>query len=331
MGNWDHISGQDTLKQYFSQVAENKKISHAYILEGEPGTPKKELAGAFARMLQCENGNGCGECHSCRAFDSGNHPDIIYVTHEKQDIIRIDEIRDQLVNDIGIRPYSSPYKIYIVDEADKMNVAAQNALLKTLEEPPYYGIIILLTVNSSYFLPTILSRSMVLKLENHSSGVQLLEETQRTKIVSVLNRAWSADRTDMAEAAALWKEMDVPIQWIMNVVRIWLRDVLVWKECKDRTLLILQDEIRGIQTAAENYTFAQLNRILLLVDRTEKRIVFHVSFELAVEELLAAMRGKKQEDEDSWEDSAPFPDFEEARFLNESYENAMQYSGHQEE
>ena len=67
------------------------------------------------------------------------------------------------------------------------------------------------------------------------------------------------------------------------------------------------------------------------MDRTEKRIVFHVSFELAVEELLASMRGKRQEDEDSWEDSAPFPDFEEARFLNESYENAMQYSGHQEE
>ena len=104
-------------------------------------------------------------CHSCKQALSGNHPDLIYVTHEKPASIGVDDIREQINDTIQIRPYSSYYKIYIVDEAEKMTVQAQNALLKTIEEPPSYAVIILITTNQEAFLPTILSRCVQLKLK----------------------------------------------------------------------------------------------------------------------------------------------------------------------
>ena len=90
---------------------------------------------------------------------------MIYVRHEKAGSIGVDDVREQIVNDAGIRPYSSPYKIYIVDQAELLTPQAQNALLKTIEEPPEYAVIFLLTTNSDAFLPTILSRCTVLKLK----------------------------------------------------------------------------------------------------------------------------------------------------------------------
>lgn len=105
------------------------------------------------------------ECHSCKQAAGKNQPDIIYVSHEKPNTISVDDIRTQLNNDIVIKPYSSKHKIYIVDEAEKMNQQAQNALLKTIEEPPAYAVILLLTTNAESFLPTILSRCVTLNLK----------------------------------------------------------------------------------------------------------------------------------------------------------------------
>ena len=128
---------------------------------------RKSLANAFALSLLCEKGmeEPCMQCHACKQVLSGNHPDLIYVTHEKPASIGVDDIREQINDTIQVRPYSSYYKIYIVDEAEKMTVQAQNALLKTIEEPPAYAVILLLTTNQDAFLPTILSRCVQLKLK----------------------------------------------------------------------------------------------------------------------------------------------------------------------
>ena len=103
---------------------------------------------------------------SCRQAINGNQPDIIRVTHEKPNSISVDDIREQVNNDIVIRPYSSKYKVYIIADADKMTVQAQNALLKTIEEPPSYAVIMLLTENAEALLPTIRSRCVMMKLRN---------------------------------------------------------------------------------------------------------------------------------------------------------------------
>ena len=142
------------------------KVSHAYLFGGESGSGKKMMASLFAMTLQCEKHGvePCMECPSCKKAQSQNHPDIIYVKHEKPNTISIDEIREQLINDVMIKPYSSPYKIYIIDEAQKLTLQAQNALLKILEEPPDYGVFLILTANAEKLLATIRSRCAELKL-----------------------------------------------------------------------------------------------------------------------------------------------------------------------
>ena len=163
MANFGDIIGHEDIVKHFKSSIEMEKVSHAYILNGERGVGKKTLASVVAKSLQCESGepDPCGKCKSCLQAETGNQPDIIWVGHEKPDGISVEEIRTQIVNDISLKPYSSMYKIYIVPDAQLMNSQAQNALLKTLEEPPEYAVIMLLTNNVNKFLPTILRRCIV--------------------------------------------------------------------------------------------------------------------------------------------------------------------------
>ena len=132
MSGFSDILGNERIKEYFKRTLERGQISHAYILTGEAGMGRKTLAKAFAMTLLCDQnregsiGEPCGVCHSCVQFLSDNHPDVIYVTHEKEGV-GVDDIREQLNGTALVRPYSSPYKIYIVDDAEKMTVQAQNA------------------------------------------------------------------------------------------------------------------------------------------------------------------------------------------------------------
>ena len=167
MAVFSDILGNEQIIEHLQNAIRMGKVSHAYILNAPESSGKRMIAEAFAATLQCEEKGTepCGECHSCKQAASHNHPDIIYVQHEKPNTIGVDDIRVQINQDIAAKPYSSPYKIYIVDEAEKMNVQAQNALLKTIEEPPAYGVILLLTTNADAFLPTILSRCIRLDLK----------------------------------------------------------------------------------------------------------------------------------------------------------------------
>jgi len=168
MSGFKDVVGHSEIIQYIQNAVTEDKVSHAYILNGEKGSGKKMLAGLFAQTLQCEKGGAepCYECHSCKQAVSGNHPDIIWVTHEKPNSISVDDIRVQINGDIQVKPYNGKYKIYIVPDADMMTVQAQNALLKTIEEPPAYAVILLLTENANSLLPTICSRCVMLKLRN---------------------------------------------------------------------------------------------------------------------------------------------------------------------
>ena len=164
MANFKDIIGQKQAKEHFQTAIETGNISHAYIINGETGSGRRMLADAFAKALQCEkhpNADSCDGCKSCHQAESGNHPDIRYITHEKASI-SVDDIREQLNNDIQIKPYSSEHKVYIIPEANKMTEQAQNALLKTIEEPPAYAVIILLTDNLNALLPTIQSRCVTI-------------------------------------------------------------------------------------------------------------------------------------------------------------------------
>ena len=167
-GGFSELIGNEQIKEHFLHAISSGKVSHCYVISGEDGLGKMTAAKAFAQTLECQAepaNRPCGVCHSCTQFLSGNHPDVIFPGHEKPTVIGVDDVRTQIIGDIQIKPYCSPYKIYIVDEAQKLSVQAQNALLKTIEEPPAYGIILLLTTNAAAMLETILSRSIVLNMK----------------------------------------------------------------------------------------------------------------------------------------------------------------------
>ena len=173
MADFSDIIDQSQMKEHMQHALKTGKVSHAYIISGENGSGKEYIARVFAKALQCEKKitkddgviEACNECHSCVQALSESHPDIITITHEKPNSIGVDDIREKLRDDVVIRPYESSYKIYIIPEGEKMTPAAQNALLKTLEEPPAYIVIIILTNNINAFLPTIISRCIVLPMK----------------------------------------------------------------------------------------------------------------------------------------------------------------------
>ena len=131
MVSFNNIIGHEEITRHLQNAMKTGKVSHSYIFTGRPGSGKKLLATTYAMTLQCEAGGTepCQKCDSCKKALGKNHPDIIMVNHEKPGTISIDEIREQVIHDVAIKPYSSPHKIYIIPDAEMMTVQAQNALL----------------------------------------------------------------------------------------------------------------------------------------------------------------------------------------------------------
>ena len=317
----------EQIKEHFQNAAAIGKVSHAYILSGEAGMGKKTLANAFAMTLLCEEEGKepCMHCHACKQVLSGNHPDLIYVTHEKPASMGVDDIREQINDTIMVRPYSSQYKIYIVDEAQKMTVQAQNALLKTIEEPPAYAVIMLLTTNPDAFLQTILSRCVQLKLKPLKDSVVkgYLEDKLQVKDVQAeiysafargnlgkaIHLAQSEDFKMMyEEILRLLKEIkDMDISQLLDVIRklkddntdikgcldfmqMWYRDILMYKTTKDLNLLIFKDEFSAVKKAASLSSYEGLERILEAIDKARVRLDANVNMELVMELLLLTMK-----------------------------------------
>ena len=156
------IKGQDNAIEFLKSSIRNGKVSHAYVFIGPAGVGKKSTAINFAKALNClslKDEEPCGLCVQCKKIGSGNHPDVLTFSPPKEDSsFSIDSIR-AITRDIGLRPYEGRKKVYVLEGADSMKHAAQNALLKTLEEPPSDSVLILLSENINALLSTIQSRS----------------------------------------------------------------------------------------------------------------------------------------------------------------------------
>lgn len=327
MTGFKDIVGQESIISHMKNAIKLNKISHAYIINGEKGMGKKTIAKIFSMTLQCEKGGDepCMQCHSCKQAISNNHPDIRWITHEKPSTIAIDEVREQINNDILIKPYSSKYKIYIVDEAEKLTVQAQNALLKTIEEPPAYGIIMLLTNNKDSFLQTILSRCVALEMRpvastdiinylrekekipdyqakmvvnfaggNLGRAIRLasMEEFNELKdmLIRHLTGICDASVTDISgyvKEAATFKDN---IAEYIDLMVAWFRDVLIFKASKDINQLIFKEDISLIEKYVIRISYNGINRIFEAADKVVLRLRANVNFDLTIELLLMCIR-----------------------------------------
>ena len=169
---FDSIIGNNAIKERLSLDIESKKVSHAYIFEGEDGCGRHTLAYQLAAAISCQNKDAkispCGECVNCKKIFSSLSPDVVPlgVAHDKV-TIGVETAR-YIKDDICTAPNGLPIKMYIIEDADKMTMQAQNALLLSLEEPPAYVIFILLCKDSSVLLETIRSRAITFHLEKLS-------------------------------------------------------------------------------------------------------------------------------------------------------------------
>lgn len=157
--------GNAALKDRLSAAFDRGRTSHCYLLCGPAGSGKRTLAAIMAAALQCRSRSvPCGQCPQCRKVLGGNHPDVITVDDPDKKTVTVDRIREAR-SDAFIRPNEGNRKVYLIPRAQDMNEAAQNALLKVMEEPPPYGVFLLLTDNAEKLLPTVRSRCAELRLE----------------------------------------------------------------------------------------------------------------------------------------------------------------------
>lgn len=328
--NWSSVIGQEQMTQNLENALKHKKISHAYLFQGERLSGKRMIADIFARALQCE-GDGdrpCNQCRSCKQAINGNHPDIIYVEHDKPNVISVDNIRTQINGDIAIKPYSSAYKIYIMDEAEKMNTQAQNALLKTLEEPPEYAVIMLLSTRAEAMLPTILSRCVALNTKpvsddkikhflmekvqvpdyrasicasfargNVGRAIQLASnedfDKMKAEVLGNLKSIFEMEVNQMAAAAKKMTEEKYEVEDYLDLCFIWYRDVLLYKACKDRKHLVFLEEIRDIEHIGEQYSYEAIEKVIGAIEQARSRIKSNVNFDLTMELMFMAMKKKE--------------------------------------
>ena len=327
MFSFSEIVGHEQIKEHMQAAIRDKKPFHAYLFQGEEGVGKEALARTFAAGLQCQSESAdkpCKECVSCRQMESGNQPDVIWVTREKASL-GVDEIREQLCNTMDIKPFSSPYKIYLVPEAEKMTEAAQNALLKTIEEPPEYGIVILMTSNISALLPTIQSRCLTMEFRPLSTAVVESYVKEHCQVPDYQARASAAfaqgnlgkamryaksedfierkdhiisllrhvEQMDLSEMLAVIKDLGTrkdEVRDYIDLMGLWYRDVLLFKATKDINQLLFQDEASYISREASHRSYEKIEEILQAFEKAKVRLRANVNFDITMELMLLTLK-----------------------------------------
>ena len=327
MAKFADIIGQEQLKEHIQNAIASNKVSHAYIINGERNAGKEFIARIFAMTLQCEKGGKepCNECHSCKQALSHNQPDIVYVSHEKPNSIGVEDIRGQINNDIGIKPYSSPRKIYIMNEGEKMTPQAQNALLKTLEEPPEYAVILILTDNVEGLLPTIISRCVVLNMKpvpdklvkkylmeelgvpdykanicvafarGNIGKAKLLassEEFEKVKdeAITLVKYINDMEINEIVKAIKKIMEYKLDVNDYLDILTVWYRDALLYKATKDVNSLVFKIEFQQIRKVADRSTYEGIETIVKALQQARRRLEANVNFDLTMELMLLTIK-----------------------------------------
>ena len=298
---FENIKGQEFAKKYMINSINKGKINHAYMFEGIEGIGKETFAYDLAKIL-------------LETPHLENAPDCIRVKPEGNSI-KIAQIRN-LQSDIVIKPHKK-YKIYIIDKAGKMTLEAQNALLKTLEEPPEYAIIILVTNNKEGLLPTIRSRCEIVKftpipfieIKNYliNQGIEpnranLLSSFSRGSMKKALELASSNEFYEMKENVQKYIEtilsknmveiLDIPTQIeqykgeIINVLDMminYFRDIMICKEHINKSMIINADKLVFIQNMSSKITYSQVSKIIDIIEDTKIKIKGNCNFNVSIQ------------------------------------------------
>ena len=324
MYTFEEIRGNTPLVEQLRRSAASGRSSHAYLFLGGAGAGKRLIANTFAKALQCEGEKRpCDSCKSCHAFNHGNHPDVIYFQPLKNGkTYTIEDVREQLLETVDLKPFQYEKKIYIIDKADTLNIQSQNALLKTLEEPPAHAVFLLLAERAEAFLPTILSRVVVMKIrplsaetiadylmqaghlaeESHilsayaqgriGQALELVEdEGFREMRQDILGKLEVLPSMSEGDAYLLAKDLEGYKNDLrfLDIMELWYRDLLTAKSLREEGYLIQRDKKDAIFRAAKEPA-ALLAKKAAAVRTARMRLAQNANFRLTMEVMLMDLK-----------------------------------------
>lgn len=324
MYTFEEIRGNTPLVEQLRRSAASGRSSHAYLFLGGAGAGKRLIANTFAKALQCEGEKRpCDSCKSCHAFNHGNHPDVIYFQPLKNGkTYTIEDVREQLLETVDLKPFKYEKKIYIIEKADTLNIQSQNALLKTLEEPPAHAVFLLLAERAEAFLPTILSRVVVMKIrplsaetiadylmqaghlaeESHilsayaqgriGQALELAEdEGFREMRQDILGKLEALPSMSEGEAYLLAKDLEGYKNDLrfLDIMELWYRDLLTAKSLREEGYLIQRDKKDAIFRAAKEPA-ALLAKKAAAVRTARMRLAQNANFRLTMEVMLMDLK-----------------------------------------
>jgi DNA polymerase III subunit delta' len=313
------IYGHEKKIEIIQKALAQKRIGHAYLFSGIPAVGKKTIAWEFVKALNCEKEDAlhdsCGECSSCRKIQRGNHPDVFSVEADGQ-FIRIDAIRE-IQEQMKCKPLEARRRVFVIDDADKMNDQAANALLKILEEPSPSNILILVTARPYSMPSTIISRCQhmrfnplrfdtvakflvdrigmddqrALLLAGLSGGslghaMELNEDdivVYRTELIKLLSITQRNDPFSLINFASFLGQGKKEIKQGLNILSTIFRDALVFKETQKNEMLVNQDNSSFISIQAARLSGGQILQNIALVERTGETIDQNVNKSLTLE------------------------------------------------
>lgn len=324
MYTFEEIRGNTPLVEQLRRSAASGRNSHAYLFLGGAGAGKRLIANTFAKALQCEGEKRpCDSCKSCHAFNHGNHPDVIYFQPLKNGkTYTIEDVREQLLETVDLKPFQYEKKIYIIEKADTLNIQSQNALLKTLEEPPAHAVFLLLAERAEAFLPTILSRVVVMKIrplsaetiadylmqaghlaeESHilsayaqgriGQALELVEdEGFREMRQDILGKLEALPSMSEGDAYLLAKDLEGYKNDLrfLDIMELWYRDLLTAKSLREEGYLIQRDKKDAIFRAAKEPA-ALLAKKAAAVRTARMRLAQNANFRLTMEVMLMDLK-----------------------------------------
>lgn len=330
MEAFEKVIGHDTIKEYFRRAIQADKVSHSYIFEGPEGVGKKTVAVELAKILLCEeqeNNTPCNKCKSCHMIDAHTHPDVIVVNKDTK-VTKIDTIRERVVKEMGIKPYQGNNKIIIVSEGDTVTVEGQNAMLKTIEEPPGYGIVILAVQNMAKLLPTIksrcihmrfnplneeqigdyleqrgiigINREIYTKFSEGSIGIvdKLVEDEafieQRKKSVEYLKRLNNADMMGLYEMVKELSDQKEIISRILDFWLLWFRDVALIKSTGSNNLYYLDYKADLLDTTSK-LTYNKISKNIFAIKSAKREIEQNIYTTFVIENLLLKLKERRND------------------------------------
>jgi DNA polymerase-3 subunit delta' len=322
---FDDVLGNSQTKKILKKSLQRNRIPNSLLFFGPEGVGKRDIAMVLAKAMNClkNKDDACEVCASCRAIENGNFPDVMVIAPEKN-VLKIEQMR-AMKQTAYLRPMVGRKRVFIIDQAEKMNEESANSVLKILEEPPAFTHIILITHNPYLILPTIKSRcqdlsfSQISKQDIEKVLVERGQDEEKARIISLLVRGnlkqavdldWDEVQPLREKAWQLFnvvlrgkgassfvkdyafrrrENIEVEFVQVLEILSSFCRDLLLIKSSEKKNLLLNPDYENGLRDVEARISLGQALEFLVKIDSALYALERNVNVNLLVSSTLANM------------------------------------------